>query len=123
MGILKFLPDALPSISKAVAAFSSQGGQTGLMSMIRPNSRVGGNFLPVPDGFGRCRIPPNPNRRTASNLAEGYLMDENNAINVVENLIETSKDSQKGYHDAAEHVKSPALKTYFNEQSAERAGF
>jgi len=50
-------------------------------------------------------------------------MDENNAINVVENLIETSKDSQKGYHDAAEHVKSPALKTYFNEQSAERAGF
>ena len=50
-------------------------------------------------------------------------MDENNAISVVENLIETCKDGQKGYHDAAEHAKSPALKTYFNEQSAERARF
>ena len=50
-------------------------------------------------------------------------MDENNAISVVENLIETCKDGQKGYHDAAEHVKSPALRTYFNEQSTERARF
>jgi len=50
-------------------------------------------------------------------------MNENNAIDVVSNLIETSKDGQKGYHDAAEHVKSPTLKTYFNEQSVERAGF
>ena len=46
-------------------------------------------------------------------------MDENNAINVVENLIETSKDAQKGYQDAAEHVKRPDLKSYFNEQNAE----
>jgi uncharacterized protein (TIGR02284 family) len=50
-------------------------------------------------------------------------MDENNAINVVENLIETSKDGQKGYQDAAQHVKNPELKAYFNEQSAERARF
>ena len=50
-------------------------------------------------------------------------MDENNAISVVEHLIETCKDSQKGYHDAAEHVKSPALKTYFGERSLERARF
>jgi len=48
-------------------------------------------------------------------------MDQNNAINVVENLIETCKDGLKGYHDAAEHAKSPTLKSYFNEQSAERA--
>jgi uncharacterized protein (TIGR02284 family) len=50
-------------------------------------------------------------------------MDENNAISVVENLIETSKDGQKGYQDAAQHVKNPELKAYFNEQSAERARF
>lgn len=50
-------------------------------------------------------------------------MDENNAINVVENLIETCKDGQKGYQDAAQHVKRPDLKTYFNEQSAERSRF
>lgn len=50
-------------------------------------------------------------------------MDENNAISVVENLIETCKDGQKGYRDAAEHVKRADLKTYFNEQSAERGRF
>src|SRR5215469_155148 len=50
-------------------------------------------------------------------------MDPNNAINVVENLIETCKDGLRGYHDAAEDVKSPASKTFFNEQSAERARF
>jgi len=50
-------------------------------------------------------------------------MDENNAISVVENLIETSKDGQKGYQDAAEHAKRPDLKSYFNEQSAERGQF
>ena len=50
-------------------------------------------------------------------------MDENNAINVVENLIETNKDAQKGYQDAAEHVKRPDLKSYFNEQSVQRGRF
>jgi len=50
-------------------------------------------------------------------------MDENNAISVVENLIETCKDGQKGYQDAAQHVKRADLKTYFNEQSMERGRF
>jgi uncharacterized protein (TIGR02284 family) len=50
-------------------------------------------------------------------------MDENNAISVVEHLIETNKDGQKGYQDAAQHVKRSDLKTYFNEQSLERARF
>lgn len=50
-------------------------------------------------------------------------MDENNAISVVENLIETNRDGQKGYQDAAEHVKRPDLKAYFNEQSMERGRF
>lgn len=50
-------------------------------------------------------------------------MDENNAISVIENLIETCKDGQKGYQDAASHVKRSDLETYFNRQSLERAGF
>jgi uncharacterized protein (TIGR02284 family) len=50
-------------------------------------------------------------------------MDENNAISVVENLIETNRDGQKGYKEAAEHVKRPDLKSYFNEQSMERGRF
>jgi uncharacterized protein (TIGR02284 family) len=50
-------------------------------------------------------------------------MDENNAISVVENLIETNKDGQKGYQDAATHVKRADLKTYFNEESLERSRF
>lgn len=50
-------------------------------------------------------------------------MDENDAISVVENLIETCRDGQRGYQDAAQHVKRTDLKTYFNEQSAERGRF
>ena len=50
-------------------------------------------------------------------------MDENNAINVLENLIEVCKDGQKGYLEAATHVKRSDLKTFFNEQSLDRAHF
>lgn len=50
-------------------------------------------------------------------------MDENNAISVVENLIETNRDGQKGYKEAAEQVKRPDLKTYFSDQSIERGRF
>lgn len=50
-------------------------------------------------------------------------MDENNAISVVENLIETCRDGEKGYRDAAEHVKAGDLKSFFNEQSVERGRF
>ena len=50
-------------------------------------------------------------------------MDENNVTSVVENLIETNKDGQKGYQDAATHVKRSDLRTYFNEQSLERSRF
>ena len=50
-------------------------------------------------------------------------MNENDAISVVVALIETCKDGQKGYQDAASHVKRSDLKTYFNQQSLERASF
>ena len=50
-------------------------------------------------------------------------MDQNNTVSVLEDLIETCKDGQKGYQDAASHVKGADLKTYFLEQSLERARF
>jgi uncharacterized protein (TIGR02284 family) len=50
-------------------------------------------------------------------------MDQDNAISVVEDLIETCKDGQKGYQDAAQHAKRTDLKTFFNEQSMERSRF
>jgi uncharacterized protein (TIGR02284 family) len=50
-------------------------------------------------------------------------MDKNDAVKVIEDLIETCKDGQKGYQDAATHVKRLDLKTYFNEQSLERSRF
>ena len=50
-------------------------------------------------------------------------MDENNAVSVVKELIETCKDGQKGYQDGASKVKRPDLKTFFNEQSQERGRF
>jgi uncharacterized protein (TIGR02284 family) len=58
-----------------------------------------------------------------STKSEGGLLNQDNPVSVVENLIETCKDGQKGYQDAASHVKRPDLKTYFNEQSMERARF
>ena len=50
-------------------------------------------------------------------------MDQDKAIDVLEDLIETCKDGQNGYQDAATHVKRADLKSLFNEQSLERARF
>ena len=50
-------------------------------------------------------------------------MDQHDALSVLEDLIETCKDGQKGYQDAASHAKRSDLKTFFNEQSLERARF
>src|ERR1700733_13159085 len=65
---------------------------------------------------------PNPTSPDASK-SRRILMDQDNAVSVIEDLIETSKDGQKGYQDAASHVKRSDLKTYFNEQSLERSRF
>lgn len=50
-------------------------------------------------------------------------MDNKHTVSVLEDLIETCKDGQKGYQDAASHAKRSDLKTYFNEQSLQRARF
>ncbi len=50
-------------------------------------------------------------------------MDNKDAVSVVENLVETCRDGEKGYQDAAEHVKRPDLKAFFLEQVSERRQF
>jgi uncharacterized protein (TIGR02284 family) len=58
----------------------------------------------------------------ASKLQE-VIVDQNNAVSVLEELIQTCKDGQKGYQEAASKVKRTDLKTFFNEQSQERGRF
>ena len=50
-------------------------------------------------------------------------MDVNNTVSVLEELIQTCKDGQKGYQEAATKVKRTDLKTFFNEQTQERGRF
>lgn len=50
-------------------------------------------------------------------------MDKDKAISVLQDLIQTCKDGQKGYQEAASKVKRSDLKTFFNEQSLERSRF
>ncbi len=45
------------------------------------------------------------------------------AIEVLEKLIETCRDGQNGYRAAAEHVKNPQIRAWFQEQSLQRAQF
>lgn len=56
-------------------------------------------------------------------MIQEEIMDQNDAVSVIKNLIETCKDGQKGYQDAAAHTKRSELKTFFNEQSLERSRF
>src|SRR4051794_14045197 len=51
------------------------------------------------------------------------MADQKRAIDILQDLVETCRDGQNGYREAAEHVKDSTLKTYFNEISLERAKF
>jgi len=61
--------------------------------------------------------------RPASEMQEVIMNQNNNVSDVVENLIEICRDGEKGYRDAASHVKRTDLKTFFTEQGAQRARF
>ena len=67
-------------------------------------------------------MPPNSDCQPASKIQEA-IMNENDAVSVLENLIETCKDGQKGYQEAASKVKRSDLKAFLNEQSLERSRF
>ncbi len=48
-------------------------------------------------------------------------MDNKHAISVLNDLIETSKDGEKGFLECAEDVKNPQLKTLFSQRAQECA--
>jgi uncharacterized protein (TIGR02284 family) len=43
------------------------------------------------------------------------------AVSVLNDLIETSKDGEKGFHTSAEDIKNPEIKAYFLSRSSECA--
>ena len=49
--------------------------------------------------------------------------DRDDVISILEDLIETCRDGQNGYRDAAEHIKNSGIRTWFNEQSIQRSQF
>jgi len=51
------------------------------------------------------------------------MKEEKEVISTIHNLIETLKDGQEGFKQAAEGVKDPRLKSLFNEYSQQRSGF
>ncbi len=50
-------------------------------------------------------------------------IDNDHVISVLEKLIQTCRDGQEGYRDAAAHVKDPELRALFNQLSTTRAEF
>lgn len=50
-------------------------------------------------------------------------MDSNKAVSTLNDLIETCRDGQNGFKEAAENVKSPDLKSFLNQIATERAQF
>jgi uncharacterized protein (TIGR02284 family) len=50
-------------------------------------------------------------------------MADDNVIGIVEKLIDTCRDGEKGYREAAEHTSDPELRGYFSDQCTERAKF
>lgn len=49
------------------------------------------------------------------------MRDQEKAIDVLSDLVETCRNGHQGYLQAAEHVKDPALRTIFNQFATERA--
>src|SRR2546421_5139121 len=61
-------------------------------------------------------------RRTqAPRHATHFCMKKENTV--LNNLIETLKDGQEGFKEAAESVRNPALKSLFSEYSQQRSRF
>jgi uncharacterized protein (TIGR02284 family) len=51
------------------------------------------------------------------------MADQSNTVDTLRELINTCRDGEKGYAQAAEHVKNTDLKALFHQYSSERARF
>ena len=66
------------------------------------------------------------NQQRAAGLRNAYrfyMAQQKEIISTINSLIETLKDGQEGFKQAAEGVKDAGLKTLFNEFSMQRARF
>ena len=52
-----------------------------------------------------------------------YMAQQKEIISTINSLIETLKDGQEGFKQAAEAVNDPGLKSVFNDYSLQRAKF
>ncbi len=50
-------------------------------------------------------------------------MDKDKPVSVLKKVIETARDGEKGFREAAEHFKNPELRTMAQRVSAERGEF
>jgi uncharacterized protein (TIGR02284 family) len=55
--------------------------------------------------------------------SEIYMKEQKEIISVIDDLIQTLKDGQEGFRQAAEAVKHPQLKSLFSEYSQQRSRF
>ena len=76
------------------------------------------------------RVPAGSNRsvryahgRERFSLRIPFMAQQKEIISTINSLIETLKDGQEGFKQAAEGVKDPTLKSLFNEYSMQRAKF
>ena len=51
------------------------------------------------------------------------MKEQRETVSVIDDLIETLKDGEQGFKDAADRVKDPQLKSIFNEYSRQRSRF
>lgn len=51
------------------------------------------------------------------------MSDQKKSVKKLNELLEKSYDAKKGYTEAADDVKDPALKNYFREKAAKRTAF
>jgi uncharacterized protein (TIGR02284 family) len=51
------------------------------------------------------------------------MEDRKDIIDFLQGLAQTCRDGQEGYRAAAEHIKDSALRSFFNQQTLERARF
>lgn len=51
------------------------------------------------------------------------MADVKHTRDILDNLIETCRDGQNGFREAAENIKNPTIREFFNEQSLLRGQF
>src|SRR3954449_2993440 len=61
--------------------------------------------------------------RSTAAMRSSYMAQQKEIISTINSLIETLKDGQEGFKQAAEGVKDSTLKSLFNEYSLQRAKF